>query len=201
MSRVASARVAMSQSSVVARLPRVGAIIIPEMEYVVLVNEADEPVGIAEKLAAHTDGGRLHRAFSIFVFDPRDRLLIQQRAAAKYHFAGAWSNTCCGHPRPDEPVVAAGERRLREELGISVALRPVAQLSYTAHDPASGLTEREYLHVLIGRFDGTPVPNPAEVAAYRWVTVDAVRGELATRPGDYSPWFPIALAAIDPSSA
>jgi isopentenyl-diphosphate delta-isomerase len=167
------------------------------MDYVILVNERDEPIGVAEKLAAHADGGLLHRAFSIFVFDSQDRLLLQRRASAKYHFAGAWSNTCCGHPRPDEDVVAAGERRLREEFGIAVAIRPNAQRVYTAHDPASGLTEREYLHILTGRFDGTPLPDPDEIESYRWVSVPDVRNELTARSQDFSPWFPIALDAID----
>lgn len=164
---------------------------------VILVNDSDDQVGSAEKLAAHANGGQLHRAFSIFVFDSLDRLLLQRRAFQKYHFAGVWSNTCCGHPRPGEDVIPAGERRIREEFGFSVTLQPNAQRVYEAHDPASGLTEREYLHILTGRFDGAPTPNPDEIESFRWVAVPEVRNELAARPQDFSPWFPIALDAID----
>ncbi|MCB9855529.1 MAG: isopentenyl-diphosphate Delta-isomerase [Phycisphaerales bacterium] len=165
-------------------------------EHVILVDESDRAIGTSEKLAAHQDGGRLHRAFSIFLFDSANRLLLQQRAACKYHFPLRWSNTCCGHPRPSEQVVDAARRRLREELGISTDLRGAAQLQYRAVDPATGLTEHEFLHVLVGAFDGEPCPSPNEIAAYRWETLDAVEAELASAADQFSPWFPIALRAI-----
>ena len=153
-------------------------------------------MGEAEKLAAHENGGQLHRAFSIFLFDARGRLLLQQRAACKYHFAGRWSNTCCGHPRPGEPLIGAAERRLHEEFGIASRLKATTELRYHAHDPVSGLTEREYLHILAGAFDGAPTPNPEEIADFRWATIDVIQAELAADATHYSPWFPIALNAL-----
>ena len=114
-----------------------------ETEEVVLVDEHARETGSTGKLAAHEAGGRLHRAFSVFVFDSGGRLLLQRRAEGKYHFGGLWTNTCCGHPRPGEPVEDAAARRLREEMGISPALTRITGFVYEAFDPESGLTERE----------------------------------------------------------
>ncbi len=166
-------------------------------EHVILVDEADHEIGHAEKLAVHEHGGRLHRAFSIFVFDHSNRLLLQKRADCKYHFAGLWSNTCCGHPRPDETVLSAAARRLREEFGFTVSLNRAAQLVYRAEDPASGLTEHEYLHVLSARFDAAPCPDPNEISDHKWATLDEIHRELNATPDRFTPWFPIALAAVD----
>lgn len=165
-------------------------------ERVILVDESDRVIGDAEKLAAHQAGGQLHRAFSIFLFDSEGRLLLQQRAACKYHFPGRWSNTCCGHPRPGETTLAAAVRRLNEEFGITAALQPIAQLTYRADDPATGLTEHEYLHILTGDSDARPVPDPTEIADHRRASLDAVIAELGTDPARFTPWFPIALAAL-----
>jgi len=170
------------------------------MEEVILVNEADEPIGTAEKHAAHTDGGQLHRAVSVFVFNSAGELLIQRRAAAKYHFGGRWSNTCCGHPRPGESTQAAAHRRLREEFGIDVALRAVTTFTYEAHDAASRLTEREIDHIFVGSFDGSPEPDPAEIEAWAWATPADLQRDLAERPERYSPWFPIALSYVQGSA-
>lgn len=166
------------------------------IERVILVDESDRAIGEAEKLAAHQDGGRLHRAFSIFLFDPARRLLLQQRAACKYHFPLRWSNTCCGHPRPGESVIDGAARRLREEFDISTVLRPAAKLSYRAVDPVTMLTEHEFLHVLIGEFDGVPHPDPDEISAFRWATLDVIDAEIGTCAERFSPWFPIALKAL-----
>ncbi len=166
-------------------------------ERVVLVDERDREVGAAEKLAAHRDGGRLHRAFSIFLFDERGRMLLQQRAAGKYHFPLLWTNACCGHPRPGEDVAAAARRRVREELGVEVALRPVFQFVYVAEDQKTGLTEREYDHVLIGRLSVDPRPCPEEVAACCWRARDELIRDVTARPGRYTPWFRTALAQLD----
>ncbi|MEL6329578.1 MAG: isopentenyl-diphosphate Delta-isomerase [Planctomycetota bacterium] len=167
------------------------------LEEVVIVDEHDHELGTMEKLAAHRDGGRLHRAFSVFLFDDRGRLLLQQRAASKYHFGGLWANTCCSHPRRGESPVEAGARRLVEELGIgAVELSVATTFTYRAHDEASGLTEHEFDHVLVGRFGGEPKPNPDEVQAVRWVDTEELDRELAERPEVFSPWFPIALRAL-----
>jgi isopentenyl-diphosphate delta-isomerase type 1 len=170
-------------------------------EQVVLVDENDTEVGVSEKLAAHLDGGRLHRAFSVFLFDGRGRVLLQRRAAGKYHFGGLWTNACCSHPRPGEEIIAAGRRRLREELGIEAGLERVASFVYRASDEASGLTEHEFDHVLVGRFDGEPEPDPAEVDSWRWVDPQALQAELRANPERFTPWFPLAWGCLASAGA
>ena len=170
---------------------------------VVLVDEHDRELGPMDKLEAHRNGGRLHRAFSVFLYDRSGRHLLQRRATGKYHFGGLWSNACCSHPGVGEDVVASAERRLAEELGIrGVALRRVETFLYKAHDGVSGLTEHELDHVLVGRFDGEPIPNPGEVGEWRWVDDAALRREMAESPERFTPWFGIALGhAPDPAAA
>ncbi len=163
-------------------------------DYVILVDEDDKPIGFEEKLRAHEDGGKLHRAFSVFVFNAAGELLLQQRARGKYHFGGRWSNTCCSHPlRGEDDVVAAARARLMHEMGLEAELRPVFAFTYRATDPASGLTEHEYDHVLIGRHEGPPRPNDTEVSAWRWLGRDALQCELDAHPGRFTPWLAIAL--------
>lgn len=164
-------------------------------EYVILVDEQDNEIGLAEKLAAH-EKNLLHRAFSVFIFRTESTpfLLLQQRASTKYHSPGLWTNTCCSHPRKDESVVTAGERRLKEEVGIQASLQPVGRFHYNAHFP-NGLSENEIDHVLVGFVptDTTPLLNPEEAQAYRWVTIEEVKNELATSPLSFTPWFEQAL--------
>jgi len=166
------------------------------MEKVILVDEEDRLLGTAEKLAAHRDGGQLHRAFSIFIFDGQGRMLLQQRAAEKYHFRGKWTNACCGHPRPGEDLLHAARRRLREEMGFETELQRVLAFVYSARDEAAGLTEREFDHVLVGRFDGEPRADPAEIAAIRWMTRDELERDLSARADTYTPWFADAYARL-----
>lgn len=165
-------------------------------EEVILVDEQDRAIGAAEKLEVHRDGGRLHRAFSIFVFDSSGRLLLQQRAAGKYHFALRWSNTCCGHPRPGEDTLDAARRRLTEEFGFRCELRETGTLMYRAMDLGSGLTEHEFLHVFVGRFDDEPRPDPSEIAAFRWIDRTSLDAELAARPEAFTPWFALAYEKV-----
>jgi len=167
-----------------------------DVERVVLVDPQDRALGTSEKLAAHREGGRLHRAFSVFLFDAGGRVLLQQRAACKYHFAGRWANACCGHPRPGETVTGAAERRVREELGVAVTLRPAFAFLYEAHDAASGLSEREYDHVLLGRLDAAPAPAPEEVQAVGWWEPGALRRDLEAHPDRYAPWLSEALRRV-----
>jgi isopentenyl-diphosphate delta-isomerase len=166
------------------------------MEEVILVDAEDREIGRAEKLAAHRDGGVLHRAFSIFLFDRAGRMLLQRRSSRKYHFGGLWTNTCCGHPRPGEDVAAAAHRRLREELGIDAVLREILSFTYTARDADSGLTERELDHVFVGEFEGEARPDPDEVEALRWLEPAAALRDVAARPARYTPWFATALAGL-----
>ncbi len=163
---------------------------------VVLVDTAGRVIGEADKLEAHRDGGQLHLAFSVFVFDDSGRVLIQRRAPGKYHFGGRWTNTCCSHPMPGEGVVAAGERRLQEEMGITVALTDIGSFIYRAEDAASGLTEHELDHVLIGEHNDDPNPNPDEADAWRWVPFAELLEDLAAHPERYTPWLAPALAIV-----
>ena len=165
-------------------------------EYVILVDEQDNEIGTAEKLSAHAKN-LLHRAFSVFIFreGTTRELLIQQRALSKYHSPGLWTNTCCSHPRQGEDIVKAGERRLREEISISANLKNVGSFHYNAHFE-NGLSENEIDHVLVGTIPADTVItlNPEEIHAFRWVTLDQVRAELAATPELFTPWFAEALA-------
>jgi isopentenyl-diphosphate delta-isomerase type 1 len=163
--------------------------------HVILVDENDQPVGSAEKLAAH-EQNLLHRAFSIFIFNKNKplELLLQQRAFSKYHSPGLWTNTCCSHPRPDETVLAAAERRLQEEFGFTTPLQQLGRFHYNAHFP-NGLSENEIDHVLIGYIDKADLirPQPAEIHAYRWITPDALKAEMHANPAQFTPWLAQAL--------
>ncbi|TDX00074.1 isopentenyl-diphosphate Delta-isomerase [Dinghuibacter silviterrae] len=164
------------------------------MQQVVLVDELDREVGVMEKLEAHRKA-LLHRAFSVFIFNARGAMLLQKRAAGKYHSGGLWTNACCSHPAPGETVLEAGERRLREELGFSTPLTKAFDFIYkTAFD--NGLTEYEFDHVFIGVYDGPVWPDPTEVDDYQWVGLEELKTDLDVRPGNYTEWFKIALQAF-----
>src|SRR5687768_6652445 len=137
-------------------------------ERVILVDGLDREIGSEEKLRAHRTGV-LHRAFSVFVFDAHDRVLLQRRADGKYHSGGLWSNTCCGHPRPGESIESAALRRLRAEMGIlECKVRRVSSFLYRTA-VGNGLVEHEVDHVVIGEWNGEPAPDPTEVSEWRWV--------------------------------
>ncbi len=171
-----------------------------EGHLVELVDVDGRPTGSASVTDAHTAPGQLHRAFSVLLFDPDGRTLLQQRSSTKTRFPQRWANTCCGHPAPGVPVVQAAAERLAEELGVSgVELEDVGVYTYRAVDEATGRVEHEYDHVIIGRVpaDLVVTPDPAEVSATRWVTPSEVAAELSGP--SYTPWLsgvlPIALAA------
>ncbi|HZG53959.1 MAG TPA: isopentenyl-diphosphate Delta-isomerase [Pyrinomonadaceae bacterium] len=161
------------------------------MEQVILVDEHDRELGAAEKLSAHA-AGRLHRAFSIFVFNSAGRLLLQRRAKGKYHSGGLWSNTCCGHPRPEESTPAAARRRLREEMNFDCELSAAFEFLYRA-EFANELIEHEYDHVFVGEFDGAFTPEESEVEEWKWTTTDELRRDLRERPEEYTYWLRAAL--------
>src|SRR5688572_21546784 len=157
-------------------------------DVVVLVDQAGTAVGVAPKIEVHRNG-RLHRAVSVVLFDESGRLLLQRRAATKYHSGGLWSNTCCGHPRPGESVKDAAGRRPRGELGITgCELTEVSRFVYLAN-VGSDLVEHELDHVLIGRWTGATSPDPAEVSETRWVERDMMFAELAGAPGRFTAWM------------
>lgn len=162
-----------------------------QKDLVVLVDEQDHQTGIMEKMAAHQKG-LLHRAFSVLLFNDQQQWLLQQRALDKYHCGGLWTNTCCSHPFPGEPVIDAARRRLREEMGIECALQPAFQLRYRATFD-NGLTEHEYDHVFVGHFSGTPQINPSEVADWKYLSLPALRQDLDAAPERYTPWFKLIV--------
>ncbi|WP_314150387.1 isopentenyl-diphosphate Delta-isomerase [Capnocytophaga granulosa] len=158
-------------------------------EQVILVNEKDEPIGLMGKMEAH-EKGLLHRAFSVFVFNSKQEVLLQQRAACKYHSPNLWTNTCCSHPRAGETNQQAGERRLQEEMGLQVPLQEVFSFIYKAPFD-NGLTEHEYDHVLIGYSDAQPQINPEEVASWKWLSLEAIKEDILQAPERYTAWFKI----------
>ena len=158
-------------------------------EQVVLVDKNDQQIGLMPKMEAH-EKALLHRAFSVFTFNEKGELLLQQRAAHKYHSPLLWTNTCCSHQREGESNVEAGMRRLQEEMGFTTDLKEVFSFIYKAPFD-NGLTEHELDHVMIGRFDGVPNINKDEVESYKWMTLEAVKQDLKTNPEKYTAWFKI----------
>ena len=163
-------------------------------EYVVLVNEHDNQIGIMEKMAAHIVP-RLHRAFSIFIFNSKGELLLQQRAHTKYHSPGLWTNTCCSHPRNGESVDKAAERRLLEEMGLQCPMHEVFTFIYKA-PVGLGLVEHEYDHVFFGQCDDTPVINTEEVASWKYMSLDDIAEDMKAHPECYTEWFKISFDEI-----
>ncbi|WP_031518018.1 isopentenyl-diphosphate Delta-isomerase [Streptomyces sp. NRRL F-5123] len=163
-----------------------------------LVDEGGVTIGTAEKLSAHLAPGRLHRAFSVFLFDGEGRMLLQRRALGKYHSPGVWSNTCCGHPYPGEPPFVAAARRTAEELGAAPALmREAGTVRYNHPDPASGLVEQEFNHLFVGLVGSELRPDPEEIDDTAFVTPEELAKQRAD--GTFSAWFGTVLDAALPA--
>ncbi|MBQ4822858.1 isopentenyl-diphosphate Delta-isomerase [Aquimarina sp. MMG016] len=160
-----------------------------EEEKVILVNENDEQIGVMPKLEAHQKAV-LHRAFSVFVLNKKNELMLQQRAHHKYHSPGLWTNTCCSHQREGESNVEAGIRRLQEEMGFTTSLKDTISFIYKAPFD-NGLTEHEYDHVLVGQYEGDPQINPEEVVDWKWMPVEKVKEDISKQPEKYTEWFKI----------
>jgi isopentenyl-diphosphate delta-isomerase len=161
---------------------------------VIVVNENDEWLGTMEKMKAHKDG-ILHRAFSVFVLNNNNELLIQQRATTKYHSAGLWSNTCCSHPIPDESTMAGAHRRLREEMGFDCPLKELFTLRYKAQVD-KGLIENEYDHIYFGYYDEAIHINPDEVSAFKYIPIDELEQWMTNAPALFTPWLHLAFPKI-----
>lgn len=164
------------------------------MEEVILVNSLNEPIGSMEKMEAHRKGV-LHRAFSIFIFNERKEMLLQQRALTKYHSAGLWTNACCSHPRPNEDTEAAANRRLNEELGFNSKLTKIFDFQYNAAFN-NGLTENEFDHVYTGIYNGRINPNANEVHDYCYKKLDEISDTIQSHPHKYTAWFLIAFPKV-----
>lgn len=158
-------------------------------ELVVLVNEKDEQIGLMPKMEAH-EKAKLHRAFSVFVYNDKGEMMLQQRALCKYHSPGLWTNTCCSHQRDGEDNIAAGKRRLMEEMGFSTELKETISFVYKAPFD-NGLTEHEFDHILVGDYEGEPNINPEEVADWKWSGVEEVKKEISENPALFTEWFKV----------
>jgi isopentenyl-diphosphate Delta-isomerase len=162
---------------------------------VILVDEADNAIGLMEKLEAHRKGV-LHRAFSIFIFNSKGQMLLQQRALGKYHSAGLWTNTCCSHPAPGEETTAAAVRRLKEELGINTPIKKIFDFTYRA-EFENGLTEHEFDHVFTGEYEGSIIPDPDEVKDFAYLSITELKELLKKDPERFTAWFRLAFPKIE----
>ena len=163
-------------------------------EFVILVDENDNEIGVMEKLQAHQEG-LLHRAFSVFIFNDKSELLLQQRALTKYHSPGLWANTCCSHPRPNETIKDSANRRLFEEMGMSCDLTIKTNFIYkTEFD--NGLIEHELDYVLVGFTNQNPILNPDEVESFKWQSITDIKMDIVSNPQNYASWFKIALEKV-----
>ena len=164
------------------------------MEYVILVDESDREIGQMEKIEAHKKG-LLHRAFSVFIFNSKGEMLLQQRAAAKYHSPLLWTNTCCSHPRVNETLLNAASRRLKEEMGMSADLEYAFNFIYKVQFE-NDMYEHELDHVFYGTTDVLPIINPEEVEAYQYMHPDLIEKDIADHPEHYTEWFKICFKEL-----
>ena len=158
-------------------------------EKVILVDKNDNQLGLMEKIEAH-EKAILHRAFSVFILNENNELLLQKRGINKYHSPGLWTNTCCSHPRNGEDVLDAGIRRLKEEMGFVTKLSSLLSFIYKAEFD-NGLTEHEFDHVLIGKYSSNPIINELEVCDWKWIDLDVLSQDILDNPEIYTVWFKI----------
>jgi isopentenyl-diphosphate Delta-isomerase len=165
------------------------------MEKVILVDENDQAIGTMEKMEAH-EKALLHRAFSVFIFNSKNEMLIHQRAFSKYHSGGLWTNACCSHPRENETAEQAAHRRLEEEMGFDCEINHQFSFVYKA-ELDQGLTEHEFDHVFTGIYESEIKPNPEEVAAFKYISISDLKKDLSAHPEQYTEWFKIAFKQLD----
>lgn len=158
-------------------------------EMVILVDNNDNQLGLMEKIEAH-EKAILHRAFSVFILNDNNELLLQKRALSKYHSPGLWTNTCCSHPRNGESIINAGLRRLKEEMGFETEISSLLSFVYKAEFD-NGLTEHEFDHVLVGRYNKNPSINKSEVSDWKWTDLDFLKKDVVSNPDLYTEWFKI----------
>ncbi len=150
-----------------------------------------------DKLLAHQHGGHRHRAFSIFILNDRNEILLQKRASAKYHAANLWSNTCCSHPQPDEDTLVSAHRRLKEELGLDLKIHSIGTVEYKI-EVGNNLTEWEVDHLFIGRYNGEIIlPSPAEVSDIYWITANKLQKSIKETPDKFTPWLPFIFQKLN----
>jgi len=160
---------------------------------VILVDEKDNEIGVEEKMKAHKEG-KLHRAFSVLLFNKKGELLIQKRAKTKYHTPGLWSNTCCSHPGISKDVFKEAAKRLKEELGIDYNPKKLKEIFRFIYKVKVGnLIENEFNHVIFGKFSGNPKPNRMEVEDWKWIEMKKLKKDIKENPKKYTPWFKLIL--------
>jgi isopentenyl-diphosphate delta-isomerase len=160
-----------------------------KQEQVILVNENDEPIGLMDKMEAH-EKALLHRAFSVFILNDKNEIMLQQRAHHKYHSPLLWTNTCCSHQRSGETNIQAGKRRLQEEMGFVTNLKELFHFIYKAPFD-NGLTEHELDHVLIGYYNNEPIINDEEVESWKWMKIEDIKEDMLQNSDLYTVWFKI----------
>jgi len=161
---------------------------------VILVDEKDNELGVMEKLQAHKEA-KLHRAFSVFIFNSKKELLLQKRADNKYHSAGLWTNTCCSHPKPGKILIEEAEKRLKEEMGFTCKLKEMFSFVYKAFF-FDGLVEHEYDHALIGYYENDPEPNKNEVSEWKWISLEELKRDRHNHPEKYTYWLRESLDKV-----
>lgn len=162
---------------------------IEKEKYVILVDEYDNELGTMEKIEAH-EKAKLHRAFSVFIYNDKNELMLQQRALTKYHTPGLWTNTCCSHQLLNESNIEAGKRRLHEEMGFSTDLKETISFIYKAPFE-NGLTEHEFDYILVGNYNKEPNINPEEVNDWKWISLEDLESDIQKYPEKYTEWFKI----------
>jgi len=155
------------------------------MSEVILVDEQDNPIGREEKIKAHKEA-KLHRAFSILVFNEAGEWLLQERAKSKYHSPGLWTNTCCSHPRPGKSLLSEAKKRLEEEMGFVCPLKEVFTFTYKVK--VGDLIEYEFDHVFLGKFSGQPQPDKKEASDWKWMSPQELGKDIKQNPENYTPW-------------
>ncbi len=159
---------------------------------VILVDQNDKEIGLEDKLKAHHQG-KLHRAISVYIFNSKGQILMQQRAAGKYHSGSLWSNTCCSNCYEGESAESSARRALNDEMGVECNIKEVFCTIYKT-EVGGGLTEHEYLHVFFGRYDGKPETNKTEVMDWKWIELDELVHDVESNPQKYTEWLKLLLS-------
>ncbi|MDG2397616.1 MAG: isopentenyl-diphosphate Delta-isomerase [Flavobacteriaceae bacterium] len=160
-------------------------------ENVVLVDKNDKFIGLMPKMEAHQKG-LLHRAFSVFIFNDKNEIMLQKRALNKYHSPGLWTNTCCSHPRNNESIISAGLRRLNDEMGFQTDLKELFNFIYKKSFE-NGLVEYEFDYVLIGSYNNSPKLNLIEAEDWKWMSLDEIKKDVEANPNNYTAWLKIII--------
>ena len=160
-------------------------------DFVILVDKNDKKIGLMSKMEAHKKGA-LHRAFSIFIFNNKNELMLQKRNKNKYHSPGLWTNTCCSHQRDEESNISAGKRRLLEEMGFCAELNEIGSFIYNIRFD-NGLIEHELDYILVGKYKGNVKMNPDEVDDWKWLSLDNIKDDIKINPDNYTEWFKIII--------